>query len=307
MFGLFITSCLLWTLMGFVLGVVMGAVGVGVFLGIVVGVGNWFVCTWSSEKFALDLYDAELLDSETAPGMNDMIRELSREIGIESPLLYAIPISAPNAFVVPRRDRGNVIVVTNGLTKYLTREEVQAVITMMLMRLADKEAPVWSVATAIAGLPIYGATTGDWKNLLRKKLAIDRKTGLTIVERVLMAFLILPCNLILRIGYDSQSIVHADREAARLLGTHRDLSSALAKMEEQRPKNWWGRSYFNAATGPLFAVEPLANPEDVEGLAPIWRVSQRMFARVILSPAERRSLLSEEPAPASVSGESVHV
>src|SRR4051812_29866263 len=100
-FGLFMTSCLLWTLMGFVLGLIMGAVGVGVFLGIVVGIANWFVCTWSSEKFALDLYDAELLDSEKAPGMNDMIRELSQEIGIETPLLYAIPISAPNAFVVP--------------------------------------------------------------------------------------------------------------------------------------------------------------------------------------------------------------
>ncbi|BDI32136.1 hypothetical protein CCAX7_41870 [Capsulimonas corticalis] len=304
---MFVASFFFWTLMGFVLGLVMGAVPVGIAIGVIVGVVNWFVCTWSSEKFAIDLYDAELLDSEKAPGMNDMIRELSRDIGIDAPLLYAIPISAPNAFVVPRRDRGNVVVVTNGLTKHLNREEVQAVVTLMLIRLADKEAPSWSVASAIAGLPIYVACTGDWKNVLRKKLAVDRKTGLTIVERVMMAFLIVPCAIVLRIGYDHQSIAGADRATARLLGTHRDLYSALAKMEEHLPKTWWGRSYFNAATAPLFAIEPLASPETIAGLAPIWRFSQHLFGNMILSPSERRRLLSEAPVAEPLSGESVHV
>ena len=307
MLALFIASCSVWTLMGLVLGIVMGARGVGITLGVIAGVLNWFICTWSSEKFALDLYESELLDAEKAPGMNDMIRELSIEIGIEAPLLYAIPISAPNAFVVPRRDRANVVVVTNGLTKYLSREEVQAVVALMLVRLADNEAPAWSVATAISGLPIYMASTSDWRYLIRKKFAIDRKTGLTIVEKALMALLVLPCAMILRIGYDHNSIAAADQATARLLGTHRDLHSALAKMEEHLPKTWWGRSYFNAATAPLFAIAPLADPATLPGLSPIWRFSQSLFANVILPPSKRRDLLSAEPAPETVQGESVHV
>jgi Zn-dependent protease with chaperone function len=292
---LFVICCGFWMALGAAVMAFVHQAGVGATLGLLFGVGYWMLASLASERFVLEAYGAQVLGELWAPDLCEVVRELSLKARILPPILYNIPLSAPNAFALGRKDGGPVIVVTNGLTKQLTPAEVRAVMALMIARLNQPESLAWPLAATVAGMPLYGVCQPALRDFLRKFLPVDG-TGLTPVDRVLM-FVATPLSAFaLWLVCDRQSVAEADTAAAHLLGGSEALESALHKIEDRRPQTWWGKSPYNPATAMLFAVPPIAKLDGLDGDAeqPFFRQSQATVVAPLPTTDERRQNLFPE-------------
>ena len=147
--------CLVCALLGLLFGALFRIPGVGFTLGLLFGIIYVVLGTFGSVKFALEMWGAHLLDQSAAPNLYEMLRELCDRTDVPLPALYACPEKGPNAFVVAGRDGECAVVVSHGLTWHLKEEEVQAVMALMVARLATGVMADWTTAAALAGLPLY--------------------------------------------------------------------------------------------------------------------------------------------------------
>ena len=224
--------CCFWAMLGLLLGATVRIPGVGFTLGLLFGIIYVVLGTFGSVKFALEMWNARLLDQSAAPNLYEMLRELCDLTDVPLPSLYASPEHEPNAFVVAGRDGESAIVVTHGLTRRLSEDEVQAVMALMIARLATGAMADWTTAAALAGLPLY------W-------------------GRRVSPLLNKPCAALLRLTCQPGILQAADSHAAHLSATPAVLFSALTSIEAAYPEESVHAG--NPATALLFAAPPYAH------------------------------------------------
>src|SRR4051795_11345264 len=79
------------------IGYAIGGIQIAsVFLGIALLMN--FVAFWFSDKIAIKSAGAQPISEEEAPGLYQMVRDLTPRAGLPMPSLYIIPSEQPNAF-----------------------------------------------------------------------------------------------------------------------------------------------------------------------------------------------------------------
>lgn len=269
------------------LGALFGALGRhplgGLIFGLLFGIGYVVFGSWAAEKFPLDVWDAQLLENVHAPKLYEMIHELSDRVGMEVPILYYSTRPEPNAYALERREGDPVIVVTNGLTRHLDKDEVQAVMALMIARLATGAMPSWTVASTLAGLP------------LQLGLGLRRR-GLDGLGNALLILFAYPAAALAHLGWDTKVVTAADHHAAHLAEVPGAFKDALVKIEAGQGEDiaWAG----NPTTAMLFAAPPL--PDAPPG-APLWRTVLSAFPSGSPDVAARVAGLPSPPSRPPVS------
>ena len=292
--ALFAACCLFWGALGTVVFLLIGHPIIGAIFGTFLGVGYFVMGRLASEKFVFDLYQAEILSSDVAPNLTEMVQELCISAGVENPLLYVIPYAEPNALAICRPPRSPAIVVTKGLTHKLSQDEVRAVMALMIARIDDPDAPTWSLGATLAGLPLYAAASSSLRDRITGKLPADEASGITVVDRIVLTCLVPLAAATVRLAFNAQHLASVDRRAAAMVGNPETLASALAKIELEVPRSWWGGSTYNPATALLFAVPPVSSIARLEeGTTDFCRKAQTAFTSGAPTPDERaRQLLT---------------
>lgn len=251
--------CLSWAGLGALFGALFRHAFLGLILGLLFGIGYVVFGSWAAEKFPLDVWDAKLLENVHAPKLYEMIQALCERVDIETPILYYSTRPEPNAYVMERREGDPVIVVTNGLTRHLDKDEVQAVMALMIARLATGVMPSWTVTSTLAGLP------------LQLGLGLRRR-GLEGVGNFLVLLFAYPAAGLAWLGWNAGAVTAADHHGLHLSEQPEALKSALVKIETGQGEDmaWAG----NPATAMLFAAPPLPA---VPGDAPPWRRALAAF------------------------------
>lgn len=269
--------CLFWAILGAALGAIFRHAVAGLVLGLLFGIFYVVIGSGAAEKFPLDVWDAKLLESVHAPKLYEMIQALCERADMEVPILYYSTRPEPNAYVMDRREGDAVIVVSNGLTRYLDKDEVQAVMALMIARLAAGVTGSWTVTSTLAGLPL--------------QLALSlRRRGMEGLGNVLLAAFTYPGAALARLGWDKRVVTAADHHAAHLTDLPGALKSALMKIEMGRTEE--GAVAGNPATAMLFAVSPVsAPPAD----APFWRHALAVFPSGHPDVAARMARLTDNP------------
>lgn len=241
-----------WTLLGLFLGAIFRYPWLGLTTGLVFGIGYCLFGSWAAEKFPLDVWEARMLSQDQAPNAYEMLLELSEKTDTPLPTLYTCARPETNAFVVAGREGSRAVVMSLGVTRNLERSEVQAVLSLLMARLATGAMPGWTVTATLAGLPLYlGAS-------LQKKPALAwLGVGINAVFAPLSREL-------LRLGCDPGVVLAADVHAAHLAEEPSALPSALAKIEAARDTQTSGQN--GMGTDVLFAVLPFG-PSDVSARA----------------------------------------
>ena len=198
--------CLCWAALGATIGALFRHAFGGLILGLLFGIGYVVFGSWAAEKFPLDVWDANLLENVHAPKLYEMIQALSERVGMETPILYYITRPEPNAYTIERREGDPVIVVTNGLTRHLDKDEVQAVMALMVARLATGAMPTWTVASTLAGLP------------LEIGLGLRRR-GLEGPGNAVLTAFAYPAAALAWLGWDAKVVTASDHHAAHLTET----------------------------------------------------------------------------------------
>ena len=229
------------------------------------------VMFWYSDKLALKASKARPVDQSEAPELYRDIEEIAGRAGVPMPRVYLIPSEQPNAFATGRSPKKAVIAVTEGLLRYLPREQVRGVLAHEMGHIANRDILVMTIAAMI------GAAISAIANILQFSMLFggddDDNNPLGIVG-VLVAIIVAPlAAMILQLAVSRQREYLADATAAQYLGEGRPLAEALATLErgvEAVPMN------VNPATEALY----IANPLSKKGLSALFSTHPPMGERI---------------------------
>ena len=252
--------------LGYVFG---GSAGLILFAGIAI-VFN-LVMFWYSDKLALKASKARPVEQSEAPELYRDIEEVAGKAGVPMPRVYLIPSEQPNAFATGRSPKKAAVAVTEGLLRYLPREQVRGVLAHEIAHVANRDILVTTIAAMI------GAAIAAIANILQFSMFFggddDDNNPLGILG-VLVAVIVAPlAAMILQLAVSRQREYLADATAAQYLGEGRPLAEALGTLQrgvEAVPMK------VNPATEALY----IANPLSGRGMSSLFSTHPPMEERI---------------------------
>ena len=262
----FRTLLLLATLTGVLVGIgflIGGSQTALLFLGIAALIN--FVSYFFSDKIALKMSGAKPISEEEAPGLYQMVRELTTRAGLPMPSLHMIPSEQPNAFATGRNPKNSAVAVTQGITKLLSEDELRGVIAHELAHIRNRDILTQSVAATVAGAITYLAYMLLWFG--------DDDSPLGFIAQLAMFLLAPIAASLIQLAISRQREYSADATGAQICGNPESLASALLRLEEGAKAM---PMQVNQATEPLFIVKPFSG----KGVASLFSTHPPIEERV---------------------------
>ncbi|HLM31930.1 MAG TPA: zinc metalloprotease HtpX [Solirubrobacterales bacterium] len=207
-----------------------------------------FVAYWFSDKIALASARAKPLSEQEAPGIYQMVRELTTRAGLPMPRLYMIPSDQPNAFATGRSPSHAAVAVTSGITKLLSEDELRGVISHELAHVRNRDILTQSVASAIGAMITYLAYFFMW-------FGGDDESPLGLIGSLALVLLAPLAATLIQLAVSRQREYSADATGAEISGNPESLASALLRLEEGAKAM---PMQVNQATEPLYIVKPFS-------------------------------------------------
>jgi len=265
------TTILLASLTGLlvVIGAVIGGSSMAlVFLGIaaVMNMGAY----WFSDKLALKMSRAQPVSEEQAPGLYQMVRELTTRAEMPMPRLYMIPQQQANAFATGRNPKNSAVAVTQGITRLLSEDELRGVIAHELAHIRNRDVLIQSVAATIGGAITYLAYMLLW-------FGGGNNNGPLGLVGFLAIWLLAPIAAsLIQLSISRQREYSADATGASICGNPESLASALERLEQGAKAMPMDPRRVNEATEPLYIVKPFRG----RGLAALFSTHPPIEERV---------------------------
>ena len=85
----------------------------------------------------------------TLEGIWEHVEEIAGKAGVPMPAVYLIPSEQPNAFATGRNPKNAVVAVTEGLLRYLPRDQVRGVLAHEMAHISNRDILVMTIAAMI--------------------------------------------------------------------------------------------------------------------------------------------------------------
>jgi heat shock protein HtpX len=206
------------------------------------------VAFWFSDKIAIASAGAKPISEQDAPGLYQMVRELTTRADLPMPRLYMIPSDQPNAFATGRSPNHSAVAVTQGITKLLSEDELRGVISHELAHIRNRDILTQSVASAIGAMITYLAYFFLW-------FGSEDESPLSLVANLAMVLLAPIAASLIQLAVSRQREYAADATGAEFCGNPESLASALLRLEEGAKAI---PMQVNQATEPLYIVKPFS-------------------------------------------------
>ena len=203
---------------------------------------------WFSDKLALKMSGAQPVSEQEAPGLYQMVRELTTRADLPMPRLYMIPHDQPNAFATGRNPKNSAVAVTRGITKLLSEDELRGVIAHELAHIRNRDILIQSVAATIGGAITYLAYMLMW-------FGGDDESPLGLVGSLALVLLAPIAATLIQLSISRQREFSADATGAQISGNPESLASALLRLEEGAKAI---PMQVNQAAEPLYIVKPFS-------------------------------------------------
>jgi heat shock protein HtpX len=207
-----------------------------------------FVSYWFSDKIALRISGAKPVSEQEAPGLYQMVRELTTRADLPMPSLHVIPHDQPNAFATGRNPKHSAVAVTSGIMKLLSEDELRGVISHELAHIRNRDILTQSVASAIGAMITYLAYFVLW-------FGGDDNSPLSLIASLALVLLAPIAASLIQLAISRQREYGADATGAEISGNPESLASALLRLEEGAKAM---PMQVNQAAEPLFIVKPFS-------------------------------------------------
>jgi heat shock protein HtpX len=243
------TTILMATLTGLlvVIGALIGGPSMALVFLLMAGVMN-LLAYWFSDKLALKMSGAQPVSESEAPGLYQMVRELTTRADLPMPRLYMIPQDQPNAFATGRNPKNSAVAVTRGITRLLSEDELRGVISHELAHIRHRDILVQSVAATIGGAITYIAYMLMW-------VGGDNDSPLSVIASLALVLLAPIAASLIQLSISRQREYAADATGAEICGNPESLASALLRLEEGAKAI---PMRVNQAAEPLYIVKPFS-------------------------------------------------
>jgi heat shock protein HtpX len=191
---------------------------------------------WYSDKLALRSARATVITEADHPEFYGMVRSLAERANLPMPRVAISPSEQPNAFATGRGPRHAVVCATSGLLASMPRDEVEAVMAHELMHVKHRDILIGSVAAAIATAISFIAQMAMFASMFGG--GRDDEDRPNPIAMLLVSLLAPIAASLIQMAVSRSREFEADRGAAELLGTGRNLANALERIEVlavQRP------------------------------------------------------------------------
>jgi len=220
---------------------------------VVMNVGSY----WFSDRIVLSMYQAQQLSEEDAPGLFDLVGQLSRNAGLPMPKIYLIPQEQPNAFATGRNPANAAVAVTEGLLRLVSPDELAGVLAHEMAHIKNRDILVQTIAavvggaiTGIAGMLKWGAIFGMGRG------DSEEGSGGGAFGAILMAIVAPIAAMLIQMAISRSREYLADETGAKLAGNPLPLAGALKKLDDFAHNVPMHGA--NPATENMFIISPLS-------------------------------------------------
>jgi len=207
----------------------VGGRGLAPIIGIV-GIGIAVYQWWRSDTVAMKAMRAREVTPEQAPELHAMVDRLCVLADMPKPRVGVADTPMPNAFATGRSPDRAVVVVTTGILKTLTAEELEGVLAHELAHVAHRDVLVMTVASSagiVAGMVTQGAQYGAMFGGNRR----DGNSALPVwLMMLLVSVVVYAVSFVLLKLLSRYRELSADRAGAYLTMKPQALASALQKI-----------------------------------------------------------------------------
>lgn len=207
----------------------VGGRGLAPIIGIV-GIGIAVYQWWRSDTVAMKAMRAREVTPEQAPELHAMVDRLCVLADMPKPRVGVADTPMPNAFATGRSPDRAVVVVTTGILKTLTAEELEGVLAHELAHVAHRDVLVMTVASSagiVAGMVTQGAQYGAMFGGNRR----EGNSALPVwLMMLLVSIVVYAVSFVLLKLLSRYRELSADRAGAYLTMKPQALASALQKI-----------------------------------------------------------------------------
>ncbi len=198
----------------------------GALIALLIAVVMNFGMFWFSSKLVLKMQRAKPLDEQNHANIVTMVRELTQADNLPMPKLYYVDTPIPNAFATGRNPKNAVVAVTSGILDILNDAELKAVLGHELGHVKNRDMLVSTIAATLAGAISFVVEMAFWSNIFGG----DEESPNPIAAVAM--FLLAPLAAILiQMAVSRSRELLADQHGANLVGSGKDLASALQKLD----------------------------------------------------------------------------
>lgn len=194
----------------------------------IAGVMN-FGMYWFSGSMVIKMQRAKPLDPHEHRDIVRMVEELTAADNLPMPKLYYVDTPIPNAFATGRSPKHAAVAVTTGIVDILNYNELKAVLGHELGHVKNRDMLVSTIAATVAGAISFIAQMAFWGGSLFG--GNDEEGGGNFVGGIAMIILAPLAASLIQMAVSRSREYLADQHGAKLLGSGKDLASALSKLE----------------------------------------------------------------------------
>jgi heat shock protein HtpX len=249
-FLLMLVLTVLFVLVGSVIGGKSGAIYAFIFAALM----N-FVTYWFSDKIVLRMYGAKEVTQAEAPGLHQIVGDLTSKASMPMPKVYIMENETPNAFATGRNPEHAAVAVTTGILRILSKEELMGVIGHELSHIRHRDILISTIAATIAGAISMLATMARWGAIFGGGRSDEEEGGgggnilFVLIFSMVAAF----AAMLIQMAISRSREYMADEGGAHLSHPHY-LARALGKLDVAAHKI---PMQANPSTAHMFIVNPL--------------------------------------------------
>lgn len=227
----------------------------GMTLALLIALAMNFFAYWYSDKMALAMSKARLVESAEAPELHSMVDQLCIRAGLPKPRIYIIEQQTPNAFATGRNPQHSAVAVTTGLLNLLSRDELEGVISHELAHIKNRDILISSIAAVMAGAISYLATMAQWAMIFGMGRHDDDEGGAGSGLAAIVMMIVAPlAAALIQMAISRSREYLADSTGAQICGHPRSLATALQRLDEFNHRL---PMQVNPATAQMYIVNPL--------------------------------------------------
>lgn len=181
---------------------------------------------WFSDKIVLKMQGAKPLDPAMYPEIVKMVGELTTADNLPMPKLYVVNNPIPNAFATGRSPQHAAVAVHTGILDILSYAELKAVLGHELGHVKNRDMLVSTIAATLAGAVSFIAQMAFFFGGSNDE---DSPNPIAVLAMVILAPL---AATLIQMAVSRSREFLADEHGAKLLGTGKDLASALQKLDD---------------------------------------------------------------------------